>query len=117
MAAPPRPPGADRRRAHALQGEPGLRELSSRRATRSGSRLLLTTNATVVDERILALLPAFGAVAVTSSIDDVGPRFGTRRAPGRWDDTEPIVRRYAMTTDRPHGHQLLGEPVQPLVPA
>lgn len=65
--------------------------------------LLLTTNATVVDERILALLPAFGAVAVTLSIDDVGPRFEYERAPGRWADTEPIVRRYAaMTTDRLH---------------
>lgn len=65
--------------------------------------LLLTTNATVVDERILALLPAFGAVAVTLSIDDVGRRFEYERAPGRWADTEPLVRRYAaMTTDRLH---------------
>ncbi|HMQ27415.1 MAG TPA: twitch domain-containing radical SAM protein [Acidimicrobiales bacterium] len=65
--------------------------------------LLLTTNATVVDERILELLGAFGSVAITLSIDDIGGRFEYERAPGRWADTEPLVRRYAaMTSERLH---------------
>ncbi|MCB1016903.1 MAG: twitch domain-containing radical SAM protein, partial [Acidimicrobiales bacterium] len=65
--------------------------------------LLLTTNATVVDERVLELLPAFGAVALTLSIDDIGARFEYERSPGRWDVAEPIVRRYAaMTSERLH---------------
>lgn len=57
--------------------------------------LLLTTNAAVVDERILELLPAFAKVVLTLSIDDIGPRFEYERAPGRWPDTEAIVDRYA----------------------
>lgn len=65
--------------------------------------LLLTTNATVVDDRMLDLLGAFGSVAITLSIDDIGERFEYERAPGRWIDTEPLIRRYAaMTSDRLH---------------
>lgn len=65
--------------------------------------LLLTTNAAVVDERILALLPSFANVVLTLSIDDVGERFEYERAPGRWADTEAIVARYAsMASDRLH---------------
>lgn len=65
--------------------------------------LLLTTNATVVDERVLDALPLFGDVVLTASIDDVGDRFGYERSPARWDDAEAILRRYAaMASDRLH---------------
>lgn len=62
--------------------------------------LLLTTNATVVDERILDLLPAFKAVGLTLSIDDIGARFEYERAPGRWTDAEAIIDRYAAMQSR-----------------
>lgn len=62
--------------------------------------LLLTTNATVVDERMLDLLPAFGAVVLTLSIDDIGERFEYERSPGKWSDTEVIIDRYATMASR-----------------
>ncbi|MBL8778110.1 MAG: twitch domain-containing radical SAM protein [Acidimicrobiales bacterium] len=65
--------------------------------------LLLTTNATVVDERMLDLLPAFGNVVVTLSVDDIGERFTYERSPGRWEEATGIMARYAaMTSERLH---------------
>lgn len=63
--------------------------------------LLLTTNGAVVDERILAHLPAFAMVVLTLSIDDIGGRFEYERAPASWAQTEANLARYAsMTSDR-----------------
>lgn len=62
--------------------------------------LLLTTNATVVDERMLDLLPSFGSVVLTLSIDDIGERFEYERSPGRWADTEAVIDRYATMISR-----------------
>jgi len=65
--------------------------------------LLLTTNATVVDERVLDVLPRFRDVVLTCSIDDVGERFSYERSPAVWAEAEAILARYAaMATDRLH---------------
>jgi MoaA/NifB/PqqE/SkfB family radical SAM enzyme len=63
--------------------------------------LLLTTNAMVIDERIMAHLPRFASVVVSLSVDDVGPRLEYERAPAEWATVEANVARYAaMASDR-----------------
>lgn len=57
--------------------------------------LTLTTNATVIDERILAALPRFGEVVISLSIDDIGQRLEYQRAPLRWDEVDQNLDRYA----------------------
>ena len=57
--------------------------------------LLLTTNATVIDERILSHLPRFKSVTISLSIDDIGERFEYQRAPARWDVVQANIDRYA----------------------
>lgn len=57
--------------------------------------LTLTTNATVMDERILAALPRFGEVVISLSIDDIGRRLEYQRAPLRWDEVDVNLDRYA----------------------
>lgn len=57
--------------------------------------LLITTNGTIVDDRIMSHLGAFGRVTLTLSIDDIGPRFDYERSPARWAEVEENARRYA----------------------
>lgn len=61
----------------------------------AGVALLVTTNATVVDERIVGPFDRFGRVTVSLSIDDIGGRIEYERAPARWDEIEANIRRYA----------------------
>jgi len=46
--------------------------------------LLLTTNAMVIDDRIMRALPAFADVSIAMSVDDMGPRLEYERAPAEW---------------------------------
>ena len=57
--------------------------------------LTLTTNATVIDERILAALPRFGSVVISLSIDDIGPRLEYQRAPLSWAEVDRNLDTYA----------------------
>lgn len=57
--------------------------------------LLITTNATIVDERILAQIPKFGSVTLTLSIDDIGERLTYERSPAVWPDVAANIARYA----------------------
>ena len=65
------------------QGEPGQ------------VALLVTTNATVIDERITGTFPRFGSVTVSLSIDDIGERLAYERAPSDWPSVEANIVRYA----------------------
>jgi len=63
--------------------------------------LLVTTNASVVDERIVGSFDRFGAVTVSLSIDDIGRRLEYERAPADWATVEANIVRYAgLATDR-----------------
>lgn len=63
--------------------------------------LLVTTNATVIDERIVGPFDRFGRVTVSLSIDDVGRRLEYERAPADWSSVEANILRYAaMASDR-----------------
>lgn len=57
--------------------------------------LLLTTNATIIDERVLRMIPAFGSATITLSIDDLGRRLEYERAPSNAADVMENIRRYA----------------------
>lgn len=57
--------------------------------------LLITTNATVIDDRILQRIPAFGSTTITLSIDDLGRRLEYERAPSNSDEVMDNIRRYA----------------------
>jgi len=66
-----------------------------------GVALLVTTNATVIDERIVGPFPAFGNVTVSLSIDDIGDRLEYERSPCDWPEVEANIARYAtMSSDR-----------------
>lgn len=56
--------------------------------------VLFNTNATVIDDRILAHLDRFREVKVCCSIDDVGSRFEYERFPACWDEVESNLDRY-----------------------
>jgi radical SAM protein with 4Fe4S-binding SPASM domain len=57
--------------------------------------LLVTTNATVIDERIAGHFDRFGQVMVSLSIDDIGPRLEYERGPADWPSVEANILRYA----------------------
>jgi radical SAM protein with 4Fe4S-binding SPASM domain len=57
--------------------------------------LLVTTNATVVDERIVGPFDRFGGVTVSLSIDDIGDRLEYERSPCDWATVEANIVRYA----------------------
>ena len=57
--------------------------------------LLVTTNATVIDDRIVGHFPRFRQVMVSLSIDDIGPRLEYERGPADWASVEANIRRYA----------------------
>lgn len=57
--------------------------------------LLVTTNATVVDERIVGPFERFGQVTVSLSIDDIGERLEYERSPSDWAEVEANIVRYA----------------------
>lgn len=57
--------------------------------------LLLTTNATIIDDRILDQLHRFGSVVISLSIDDVGERLEYQRGPLEWADVRSNMARYA----------------------
>lgn len=56
---------------------------------------LLTTNATIVDDRVLGHLPRFKDVMVALSIDDIGPRLEYERSGAIWSEVESNIARYA----------------------
>ena len=63
--------------------------------------LLVTTNATVIDERIVAPFHRFGRVTVSLSIDDIEERLEYERSPCDWPAVEANIVRYAgMADDR-----------------
>jgi radical SAM protein with 4Fe4S-binding SPASM domain len=63
--------------------------------------LLVTTNATVIDERIVGHFDRFRQVMVSLSIDDIGPRLEYERGPADWASVEANILRYAaMASDR-----------------
>lgn len=57
--------------------------------------LLVTTNATVIDERIVGPFERFGQVTVSLSIDDIGERLEYERSPSAWAEVEANIVRYA----------------------
>jgi len=57
--------------------------------------LLVTTNATVIDERIVGPFDRFGQVTVSLSIDDIGERLEYERSPSDWAEVEANIVRYA----------------------
>ncbi len=57
--------------------------------------LLLTTNAVVMDERILSTLPRFRSVTISLSIDDIEGRLEYQRSPCHWERVQANVDRYA----------------------
>lgn len=57
--------------------------------------LTLTTNGTVIDDRVMSALPAFGEVVISLSIDDIGARLEYQRAPANWDEVDRNLDRYA----------------------
>ena len=61
--------------------------------------LLVTTNATVIDERIVGHFDRFRQVMVSLSIDDIGARFEYERGPADWPAVEDNIRRYAALAD------------------
>jgi hypothetical protein len=63
--------------------------------------LLVTTNATVMDERIVGHFDRFAQVMVSLSIDDIGARLEYERGPADWPSVEANILRYAtMATER-----------------
>lgn len=57
--------------------------------------LVITTNATVIDERMFSHLPRFGSVQIVLSIDDIEGRLEYERSPSRWPEVEANIARYA----------------------
>jgi radical SAM protein with 4Fe4S-binding SPASM domain len=63
--------------------------------------LLVTTNATVIDERIVGPFEQFGSVTVSLSIDDIDRRLEYERSPCDWPAVEDNIVRYAdMASER-----------------
>lgn len=58
--------------------------------------LLLTTNATIIDDRILDNLHRFRSVVISLSIDDIGERLEYERGPLEWDQVRTNIERYAQ---------------------
>lgn len=57
--------------------------------------LLLTTNATIIDDRILGNLHRFRSVVISLSIDDIGARLEYERGPLEWEQVRTNIERYA----------------------
>ena len=59
--------------------------------------LQLTTNAMVIDDRIMRALDSFQHVSIALSIDDMGPRLEYERAPAVWETVLRNMRTYAAS--------------------
>ncbi len=57
--------------------------------------LHVTTNATVIDDDLVARFPRFRHVEVVLSIDDIGERLTYQRAPADWDTVRETITRWA----------------------
>jgi radical SAM protein with 4Fe4S-binding SPASM domain len=57
--------------------------------------LLITTNATMIDDRILRQIPHFGSTTITLSIDDIGRRLEYERSPSDATEVMANIARYA----------------------
>jgi radical SAM protein with 4Fe4S-binding SPASM domain len=57
--------------------------------------LLLNTNVTIFDDRLVRQWQRFKSVKVCLSLDDIGRRFEYQRAPARWEDVRRNTLRYA----------------------
>ncbi|MGI8936841.1 MAG: twitch domain-containing radical SAM protein [Iamia sp.] len=57
--------------------------------------LQITTNATLIDPRIVSRLDRFREVTISLSVDDMGPRLEYQRHPARWDEVRANIDRYA----------------------
>jgi radical SAM protein with 4Fe4S-binding SPASM domain len=62
--------------------------------------LLLNTNVTLYDERMVGQWQRFKSVQVCLSIDDIGRRFEYQRAPAHWDEVLRNTLRYASLASR-----------------
>lgn len=58
--------------------------------------VVITTNATIIDDRILDQLPRFGSVVISLSIDDIGTRLEYQRGPLDWAEVRANMARYAL---------------------
>ena len=70
-------------------------ELLAHHGDPSRTTLQITTNATLVDDRIVRHLDRFRAVTISLSVDDMGPRLEYQRHPARWDEVRANIDRYA----------------------
>ena len=57
--------------------------------------LVLNTNASICNDRIISKLSQFKKVSLFLSIDDIGPRFEYQRWPARWDKIKTNLERFS----------------------
>jgi MoaA/NifB/PqqE/SkfB family radical SAM enzyme len=61
----------------------------------SRTTIQITTNATVINDRILQHLGRFRRASISLSVDDMGPRLEYQRDPAVWAEVEQNIARYA----------------------